>query len=376
MHVMTDRRSGYAEDTEFLSTSGWRAFDRIGASEPVATLSRSGELEFEVPTAALDTPYCGDIHVWRVRHSESAVTPSVRMCVAAVRNRNRVGGPRSRHPFRLASSAELLSGQRSYFEVCLAARPRSAEHAVDDLLIIATGCYVTEGCVGKRLQDGSPSVLRLSQKVGGNLDPFLAKLKAAWPKAVRTYMYERAEDWRLTSCPERVVTISDRALAKRVIEECGERKGKHLPAWAFRLSARQARLLMDVLMAGDGTAKRDYRVYYSSSTRLAGDVQALALSAGFASEVWGPYAGMHQVFVGERRTTGTVVARPGQAVTIARYEGRVVSFAVANPVLVTRREGRVGLHGGAAAVSALGAQNDVRADVAQLADAPVSETGR
>jgi hypothetical protein len=343
---MTMKPTGYADDTEFLTTSGWRTFDEIAKSAPVGTLAANGEFEFQIPSVAVEANYRGDVHVWRARHSEAAVTPDVEMWVAAVRNRNRVCGPRGRHAFELASSSDLLSGHRSYFELRLAAEPRRVDHAIEDLLIIAVGCYVTEGCVAKRLRDGSPSVLRFSQKVGGNLEPYLEHLQTVWPDSVRVYSYARTEDWRMRPCVERVFTMSRRALARRIVEECGERKEKHLPAWAFLLSGRQARLLLDVLMSGDGTVKADYRVYYSNSARLSGDVQALAVSTGLPSEVWGPYEnGMYQVYVGDRNRNGTVVARMGRSVSVHPLEGRVVGFVVPNQILVTRRDRRVGLQG-------------------------------
>jgi RNA repair pathway DNA polymerase beta family len=100
-------------------------------------------------------------------------------------------------------------------------------------------------------------------------------------------------------------------------------------------------------MAGDGTLTRGgWQVYYTISERLAGDVQALAVLAGRRSNVWGPYQdGIHQVMIQDP-------ARPFEAVstrTNLRVEDvvgrRIVCFTVPNETLVTRRNGRVAMHG-------------------------------
>jgi hypothetical protein len=222
--------------------------------------------------------------------------------------------------------------------------PRTREYAIDDGLLRLVGGYVSEGCVSKRLKSGQPSVVALSQKVGNRLDDVMQ----ASGYAFNRYVYVRSEPWRSSSCEVATYTLADRQLAAMLSEECGEgSRHKHLPVWAFDLSRRQADVLLDALMAGDGTTykRTDYRIYYTTSRRLAGDVQALAVTAGYRANVWSPYQnGMYQILV----TTGGPYQVIGCRINLQTHEPaprRIVCFTVLNEVLVTRRDGRVAMHG-------------------------------
>jgi len=186
-----------------------------------------------------------------------------------------------------------------------------------------------------------------TQKTGNRLEPVLAAIGE--DHAMRQFTYTRGPDaFRSTSCEYSVYTLANRKLADQVDKECGAGAlNKRLPCWAFDLSARQAEVLLNALMAGDGTRCRGgWQVYYTISPRLAGDVQALAVIAGRRSNMWGPYhKGMYQVMIQdpgrEFETLKLSVNRRIEEVT----DVRIVCFTVPNETLVTRREGRVAMHG-------------------------------
>jgi hypothetical protein len=116
---------------------------------------------------------------------------------------------------------------------------------------------------------------------------------------------------------------------------------ERLPGWALELSGRQADVLLGALGVTGGP-----QVHRTTSGRRAGEVQALALLAGRRSTVRGPGAdGVHQVSV---RAAG----EPFEAVSISEdvevedvVGRRIVCFTVPNETLVTRRNGRVAMHG-------------------------------
>jgi hypothetical protein len=146
-------------------------------------------------------------------------------------------------------------------------------------------------------------------------------------------------------------TLADRGVSTDVAKACGEgSRIRRLPEWTHQLSGRQANVLLDALPAGDGTPYRTGGwVYHTTSPGLAGDVQALALSAGRRSDVWGPSApaGIYQVFIadaGPLREFERFRAR--QHLRIEQVvDRRIVCFTVPNERLVTRRDGRVAMHG-------------------------------
>lgn len=225
----------------------------------------------------------------------------------------------------------------------VAASPRTGDWpGASDPYLALVGAYVADGCVGKRYgTDRDPSQLRFEQKDGGRLHATMALVAREF--RLRTYRYPESR-------PVTLWTLADRRVATDVAKACGEgSRFKRLPEWAHQLSGRQANVLLDALLSGDGTPYRTGGwVYYTSSPRLAGDVQALALSAGRRSNVWGPYAaGMYQVFIADadpRREFQGFRAR--QHLSIRHVaDRRIVCFTVPNERLVSRRDGRAAMHG-------------------------------
>jgi hypothetical protein len=337
----------YSDDTEFLTRHGWKLFDEIADGAAVATVNQaSGQIEFQVPSERICKPYDGVMLEWRQRYTSVRVTPNHRMRISKVQR-----GPAGIHgdayrtdvaEWRFARADEMASMDRVHVQVAGVARTQ--EYGIDDGLLRLIGAYVSEGCIAKRLKSGQPSVVALSQKVGNRLDAVIE----ASAYAFNRYVYVRSEPWRSSSCESATYTLADRQLAVMLSEECGERsRHKHLPAWAFELSRRQADVLLDALIAGDGTTHKrtGYRIYYTNSRRLAGDVQALAVTAGYRANVWGPYQdGMYQVLV----TTGGPYQAIGCRINLRTHERaprRIVCFTVPNEILLTRRDGRVAMHG-------------------------------
>lgn len=311
----------YADDTEFLTDRGWLLYDDIGGEDRLATLNQvSREVEFQPFVERVAKPYAGDMIEIRHRYTHALVTSNHRMFDDG----------------RFVRADAVPRHARFH----VAASPRTTDYPVDDTMLRLVGAYVSEGSIGKRRRDGTPSVLAFDQADGGNLDPYLSAISDSLP--VRRYSYPR--EGRVGTFSR--YTLADRTLAPRMVSECGaSARLKRLPRWTYLLSERQSRLLLDTLMAGDGTTTRTgYRVYYTFSRELAGDVQSVAIMAGYRSNVWGPYGEMYQVLVKADDPQASIYNYQN-VIRHKGWEGRVVCFTVPNETLVTRRDGRVAFHG-------------------------------
>lgn len=337
----------YLDDTEFLTRRGWRTYDEIADEEAVGTVDQlTGRIEFQVPTERVSKPYEGLLYHFHHRYTNCVVTPNHRMWSSPVnRGWNGVNGVAYRPEsadWQFRWAAELRGHQ--HVQVC--GTPRETEADVSDADLVLYGCYLSEGTVHKRRQDGSASVLSFTQQVGGRLEPALAAVGATYP--LRAYRYERTDGDRSRPCDYKIYTLANRDLANRVDLECGiGSRAKHLPPWAFDLSARQAEVLLGALFAGDGTRYRaGYDIYYTTSQRLAGDVQALAVIAGRRANMWGPYdKGMYQVMIQDPGRQYEDLVIPKNRTVEDVVDQRIVCFTVPNETLVTRRNGRVAMHG-------------------------------
>lgn len=349
----------YLDDTEFLTSRGWLRYDEVVDGDTLATLNQStGHIEYQAFTDRVAKPHTGPVVFLHPQHSNCAVTLNHRMWVSRVHRTEYNGFSTAYTPgsaeWTIRPMGDLLDGRPSYFHVRVTGTPRHTDYPIPDDLLTLMGCYVTEGCVGKSLTDGTPSVLRISQKAGGRLEPHMDGFMSRYPAKVRRFSYLRDEESRNTPCEERVWTVADRQWARDVVTWCGSgSETKHLPPWAVQLSARQVDLLLDVMVAGDGSNRPHSRIYHTSSKRLADDVQAMCVSAGIVSQVWGPYGDadatpMYQVYVGQRKEAVTACFREegSNHVTVEEVQGgRIVCFTVPNEILVTRRGGKVAIQG-------------------------------
>ncbi len=129
----------------------------------------------------------------------------------------------------------------------------------------------------------------------------------------------------------------------------GKAHRKHLPDYTKAVSRRQANILLDALILGDGT-RGTQLTYYTSSVQLADDVQELALKAGFAADV------RQTNRIGRRVSNGTtryvecqvsikadrVEPHPDGGWTPEKvpYCGKVFCVTVPNHIVYVRRNGK------------------------------------
>ena len=336
----------YLDDTEFLTRRGWLSYDEIQAGEPLATVNQStGEVEFQLPTERVAKPYSGPIHHIRHRFSSCSVTPNHRMWTSPVD-----WGPGGRvgsacwpelAVWRFRPAAEL----RGFHHVRVVGASRLEDYPVTDARISLLGRYLSESSQAK-WRDNAASVAVLNQRVDRRWKPALSAAGVRFP--MRSLQYNRDGGDAAEPGDSRVCALTEHWVAEHLELECGHGSaGKHLPTWAFDLSARQADLLLDELMAGDGArCAGGSQVYYSISRRLAGDVQALAVLAGRRGTMRGPYeGGGYQVTVSDRDHQYEAISARDNVTVEEVTRRRIVCFTVPNETLVTRRNGRVAMHG-------------------------------
>lgn len=347
----------YLDDTEFLTEKGWKRYDEISDELSLATLHKeSGCIEFQRPVERVKKEYNGPIVFLETQDTACAVTPNHRMWVSEIRggSNNKLGTAYtdSSANWHILKAQDLLNGKRFSFHARTATEGSPKSSTFNDFSLIVVGAYVSEGCVGKRLKNGKPSVLRFSQKENGRLEKYLEQIKSEEPKLVKKYSVKRNEKNRKIPIIENVYILSDKDYAQKVVLECGEgSKDKHLPNWIINFSKERARFLLDILVAGDGTERKYSKVYYTSSKRLADDIQILAIIAGYTAKIWGPYENaennpMYQVYIGQDCFTRIITkGKQSHFKTENVFDRKIVCFTVPNEILITRRNGKVAVQG-------------------------------
>lgn len=331
----------YLDDTQFLTRRGWLTYDEVQDDDLLGTVNQvTGQLEFQQATERVEKPYSGPILSSNTFNSAWAVTPNHRMWVSKMQRGNNGENPRAYNPDRAFWSFLPASDvTRLDWHQRVTCAPRDSEFPVSDAHLALVGAFVSEGTVSKRLTNGDASQIRIEQKTGGRL--FETMATAAEEYEFRTYHYPEKR-------PVTIWTLANRAVALELSKTCGEgSSNKRLPEWTLDLSSRQADLLLTSLLNGDGTPYRSGGwVYYTNSPRLADDVQALAVAAGRRANIMGPYDhGLYHVKVHDAGISEFAAFRGRDVKTEDVVDRRIVCFTVPNETLVTRRNGKVAMHG-------------------------------
>lgn len=369
----------YADDTEFLTRRGWRLYDEVTADDELATVFARRDatiekmehrhwlgVEYQRAIDRFEGRHTGPMYHLTGQHTDTLVTPNHRMLFRTVERRS---GAES--DFRLEEASWLPDS----FDVLIAPNPRQKRYTNGDLFaglpvpdrayLTLMGWYLSDGCgvfTDKKRQ--RPKSLRISQKLGGKLSWSMARWHGDHGERANSSLHEYRREpnsYSPESITERVLDVRHPGIAKRMLVECGARETKRVPRWVFGLSQYLMEHLLRALIGGDGTkrehtTKSDSYVYYSKLKLLADDVQELGLMCGWETARWGPFENtdedgrtclMYQVHLrplaeGER-TRRFVHSQNVERVPVKNQ--RIVCFTVPNGTLITRRNGKVGIHG-------------------------------
>lgn len=214
-------------DHDVLTESGWKAIAAVTIADRVATLV-GDSLRYDTPLA---------VHAFEVNEDLYEIsTQMVSLCTTL--NHRMYVKPRG-GKFGFTEARHLMGRRVSY--------KRDAVNQQAD-----APAFVRGGAAG---------------------EPDLVVPMEAWLAILGAFISDGWVDKRNTPQIRRALApLSVGALAKR------------LPAYVWRLSQKQARILIDALVQEDGR-RGPTVMYYTSSAGLANDVQRLALHAGWSANI-------------------------------------------------------------------------------------------
>ena len=346
----------HSDDTETLTEHGWKHFRDVTPDERIATVNpETGALEYHVPDTLISYHHTGDMMRFKSRNVDVLVTPNHKMW--AKRRRTGTNLPvwekaeadtfEDTSYFWFADSAgwDSAAVEADIFVLPTvdAGSHRKPDRPIDmDLWLEFLGYVVSEGCIYEPNDDPTQRgryKVSIAQSVRVNPEKAaqIGRCLDALPIAFAHHdTADGARHWQ----------VSDKPLWTWLRANVGHKSGdKHLPESFRRLGKRQLTILFDALMLGDGSY--DSRPgtsgfsYATSSYRLAGEMQEVAQRLG------------HRAQIGTGTRCWTVNMAPGgrgymlngQNVTREQYDGTVWCFTVKNHLFVTRRTGKIAIHG-------------------------------
>jgi intein/homing endonuclease len=329
-------------------TRGWVPIADVTTNDEVAQLNReTGSMEYVHPLETFAFDHSGDMYEVKSQGVSLRTTLNHRMWVQ-LRNSDKyelikaeeIIGKRVRYqcdgPVAIPDT-DLLIGQTTY-----------SNEKLDALLVIC-GIWMAEGWTYINQSD---YMYRLE----------IAANKPRVQKALTDACNVIGLNYNIVQSTLKFY-INNRELAEHLNVYSTGAVNKRVPAWAFTLSARQARLFIDGMCLGDGHETATSLHYSTSSIGLRDDLQIMCQHAGYTSY----YAkrtepGYTSTMADGRVITATAInwdigirrsrLRPtinhghvnsqnGQSETLEHYDGKVYCLSVPTEVFMVRRHGRI-----------------------------------
>lgn len=347
----------YSSDTEFLTDVGWKLFDDVGANDLLASFDKNTHrIEYQKPIEKFDGLFNGNMYNLIGHHTDSYITPNHNMFIREYSRTNQ----KYNTDWELRKAGNLPDS----FDVLNVISPKINRmknpgydeaiekelHILDYLRIM--GWFVSDGSLS--FYNGNVKYLTITQsKPQSRLTQTLNKQRHYGKIKCTESIYPASG---ISQYPEHVWRFN-KDIAQLIYADCNHgSKNKRLPNWVFNLTRREMNTLLTALLQGDGTRRQhdnNIFIYYTSNDLLADDVQRLAFLIGYETAKWGPYShesnfgncDMYQVHIQKNPTKSKRCQRNCNIKQQIVKDFRIVCFMVKNETLVTRRNGKIALHG-------------------------------
>ena len=245
----------YSEDTELLTTSGWKSYVEIQPDEKIFTLNpRTNEIEIENIKRKVIYDYDGKMYAFSSQQIDWLVTPNHRLWV------KRYGGY-SRGKFEFIEAKDLYGKE---FRATKIGYWKNGEK-FDKHFMRIIGYYLAEGCQIK---------IKKTKRYG-------ICLSLANPQYIKKAMKSlKALGYHPFKSGYRVIVYSKQLW--EIFAPLGHAWEKYIPE-KYKVADRESlRILLNAYMEGDGTKNKNYWRARTVSPKLRDDLQEIALKAGWA----------------------------------------------------------------------------------------------
>ena len=261
--------------TSVLTKSGWKSVAELTFKDEVATLSASGELEYQYPSMLMSMPYEGKMYYLNTKHINMLVTPEHRLWVAR---------PGQEYEAVSAASFYASKGEWQFKKDCkwtgvyrermefdaystYTSRTQYLSSVLMNDWLEFLGYYISEGACFLNKANGGHQV-RISQS---RKSPHWSKIEAVLNRLGLRWSYnEEAIRFEITS-----------VWLYAILHPLGDSLTKYVPGYVHALCPEQLQIFLTAYLDGDGHRGAVWE-FGSSSKRLAEDIQVICLKLGWA----------------------------------------------------------------------------------------------
>ena len=341
----------FTPDTDALTQRGFVPIADVLDTDLVASVNpKTFELEYQYPTETQEFDFKGDIHNFVSRRVDVAVTPNHRMLV-----KGSTGG------WKMVRADAVKKTQKFRATVSWKGEsPKTVDFAgykIDTKTFMEfVGYYVSEGHISHSKGNRGYQI-GISQTPETASYDRIAKLCTKLPFDLRNpgkhhtfFVYSKELYYAIKS-----------AFGKGC-------KGKKISPWVKAMSPELLKILLMAAVDGDGSTRdrasgyKQYS-YSSSSKRLADDILEIVIKCGYLATMseWvsvtnGKECKMWSIHWTSRKADWVGLRHApqhtdGKHVKKIAYDGKVYCLTVPNGIFISRRNGKIGIHGNSIADS-------------------------
>lgn len=319
------------DQTEVLTDSGWKLFRNLGESDLVGTMSLTdSSFEWQRPTAFHSSRYKGDMVLAEGKTYSFCVTPNHDIVY------------RSKHglSWKKASAEKYSAMAHRAVHIPVSTVSKNPEYPLTDDEITFAGILLTDGSVLEYEGKTTQVLLFQAEEKAAHVRGLLDRLGYDYretetrPAVGRV---ARQDEVHTIRGQQRMFRWNLKGWSRLRALEIVPTK-KHMPDWCTKLSHRQARVLFDAIVFGDGSTNAQSVTSHSIfGTKESLDrMQIVALQHGFRTSIREYRPGEWLMNICD--LSFTVVH---DSLGVTEYDGMVFCCQVPNGTLVTRRNGKV-----------------------------------
>lgn len=297
-----DKLACFTDKTSVLTDKGWKSIKDVSKEDKVATLQH-GEIVYDFPLETFEYDYEGKMYHLVSKQLDMTVTPNHKLYVKR-RNKKEyelikaedVFGKRVSHQ----KNGEWKKEDQQYLEIENFGKVN-----------VKAWCYFlgilyaerSGTCTYKSVNSGI--IISVNKKCVDKLQDFLTYLDIP-------FKYNKNE---------KKINIYNQSLFHHFREFNVGTVNKKLPDYVWNFSKEESRCLLEDLLLGDGSKCQNSITYWTSSFKLAEDVQKLALHCGYSSNMILP----------EGRKAGSInIMKDGRAIQSTADNYRVAIITTKN----------------------------------------------
>ena len=337
--LLRERHGCYDDRTDVLTADGWKPWPDISGEELFATRSRAGTLEYQPALRLVRKEYRGHMIAFKGMSIDLSVTPDHRLLASSLTTRE----GREHPTFGLRPAHEFLGRAHRHVSTASWSGPEPLELEVEGARVAAgplvrlVGFFIGDGnlpksnaiCFNLRKEREKAYLHRVAVEAGFEIRQWGSQLAVMVGPAVR-----------------------------ELFARCYEGRAKVIPPELLALGPDLLGLLLEGLLESDGTrlvrtSGTERQTFYTTSSKLADQVQELALKIGRSASLrphrhragdghFGRQDRWRVTVYAPRNSApalGRTRAQASEQMGVERYDGLIHCVEVPNSTLYVRRNG-------------------------------------